>query len=66
MDPVLHVFMSRTASLRHHSNHAMATVSAIKYFSESQCDDVKCRYGAQCEMEAEGTVCVCPRLVSFL
>ncbi|CAK8688854.1 unnamed protein product [Clavelina lepadiformis] len=27
---------------------------------ESQCDDVKCWNGAQCETEAQGTVCVCP------
>nr|XP_026691463.1 agrin isoform X4 [Ciona intestinalis] len=27
---------------------------------ESQCDDIKCWYGAQCEVIAQGTTCVCP------
>ena len=34
------------------------------YVAESDCDEVKCWYGAQCEVEAQGTLCVCPTNVS--
>lgn len=35
-------------------------------FTDSPCDNVKCDYGAQCEVKNEVAECVCPTVVSMI